>query len=95
MKSPDQDFDELPEFPGDMGRFLRELRENPDALALMRALCVIPDVRDLSYDPRRANLDHDSIVQMLLYEAVDNVSIRDAFVAALLKDHLPPPESEP
>ena len=94
MNPPEQDIDELPEYPGDMGRFLRELRENPDALALMRALCVIPDVRDLSYNPRRANLDPDSIVQQFLYEVVDNVAIRDAFVEALLKDHFPPAEPE-
>ena len=88
----DETLNDTPEFPGDMGRFLRELRDNPDALFLMRAFCVIPDVRDLSYDPRRANLDSDSIVQMFLYEAIDDVSVRDAFVAALLKDYFPPTE---
>ena len=85
---------DMPEFPGDMGRFLRELRDNPDALALMRALCVIPNVRDLSYDPRRANLAPDSIVQMFLYEAIDNVSVRDAFVQILLQDYPPPSAPE-
>ena len=79
------------EFPGDMGKFLRELRENPDALGLMRSLCTIPDVRDLSYDERRARLAPDSIVQMILYDVIDDISLRDRFVETLMSDYVPPP----
>ncbi len=83
-------YDDTIEFPGDLGKLLRELQENPDALSLMQSLITIPDVRDLSYDERRARLAPDSIVQMLFYEVMDDVSLRDQFVAALLQDYVPP-----
>ena len=79
-------------FPGDMGRFLRELQENPDALSLMRSLCTIPDVRDLAYDERRSRLAPDSIVQMILYDVIDNAPLRDLFVETLMSDYTPPAE---
>ena len=79
-------------FPGDMGRFLRELQENPDALSLMRSLCTIPDVRDLAYDERRSRLAPDSIVQMILYDVIDDAPLRDRFVEALMSDYVPPAE---
>ena len=81
-------------FPGDMGRFLRELQENPDALSLMRSLCTIPDVRDLSYDERRSRLAPDSLVQIIIYDVIDNAPLRDLFVESLMGGHVPPP-SEP
>ena len=82
--------DEFDDFPEPLRQLMRELRDNPDALGLMRALCVIPDVRDLSYDPRRARLPADSLVQLIIYDAIDNVSVRDAFVETLLRDYRPP-----
>ena len=85
--------DDLDQFPGDMGKFLQELRENPDALSLMRSLCTIPDVRDLNYDERRTRLAPDSIVQMFIYEVIDDVTMRDTFVRTLLQDY--PPSLEP
>ena len=86
--------DDANEFPGDLGRFLRELRENPDALSLMRSMCTVPDVRDLSHDERRARLAPDSIVQQLLYDVIDNVAMRDDFVETLLRDYEPPAETQ-
>ena len=85
--------DEYAEMPEDMQEFLRELREDPDALSLMRSLCIIPDVRDLSYDLRRANLSPDSMVQRIIYDVIDDVTFRDQFVDLLFRDYIPP-ESE-
>ena len=85
--------DEYAEMPEDMQEFLRELREDPDALSLMRSLCIIPDVRDLSYDLRRANLSPDSMVQRIIYDVIDDVTYRDQFVDLLFRDYIPP-ESE-
>ncbi len=86
--------DEYAEMPEDMQEFLRELREDPDALSLMRSLCIIPDVRDLSYDLRRANLSPDSMVQRIIYDVIDDVTFRDQFVDLLFRDYIPPePES--
>ena len=85
--------DEYAEMPEDMQEFLRELREDPDALSLMRSLCIIPDVRDLSYDLRRANLSPDSMVQRIIYDVIDDVTFRDQFVELLFRDYIPP-ESE-
>lgn len=82
--------DEYPEMPEDMQEFLRELREDPDALSLMRSLCIIPDVRDLSYDLRRANLSPDSMVQRIIYDVIDDVTFRDQFVDLLFRDYIPP-----
>lgn len=85
--------DEYAEMPEDMQEFLRELREDPDALSLMRSLCIIPDVRDLSYDLRRTNLSPDSMVQRIIYDVIDDVTFRDQFVDLLFRDYIPP-ESE-
>ena len=82
--------DEYAEIPEDMQEFLRELREDPDALSLMRSLCIIPDVRDLSYDLRRANLSPDSMVQRIIYDVIDDVTFRDQFVDLLFRDYIPP-----
>jgi hypothetical protein len=82
--------DEYAEMPEDMQEFLRELREDPDALSLMRSLCIIPDVRDLSYDLRRANLSPDSMVQRIIYDVIDDVTFRDRFVDLLFRDYIPP-----
>ncbi len=82
--------DEYAEMPEDMQEFLRELREDPDALSLMRSLCIIPDVRDLSYDLRRANLSPDSMVQRIIYDVIDDVTFRDQFVDLLFRDYIPP-----
>ena len=82
--------DEYAEMPEGIREFLRELREDPDALSLMQSLCIIPDVRDLSYDLRRANLSPDSVVQRILYEVIDDVTLRDQFVDLLFRDYIPP-----
>ena len=60
----------------------------------MRSLCIIPDVRDLSYDLRRANLPADSVVQQIIYDVIDDVTLRDQFVDLLFRDYIPP-ESSP
>ena len=86
--------DEYAEMPEGVRDFLRELRDNPDALSLMRSLCIIPDVRDLSYDLRRANLPADSVVQQIIYDVIDDVTLRDQFVDLLFRDYIPP-ESSP
>lgn len=82
--------DEYAEMPEGIREFLRELREDPDALSLMQSLCIIPDVRDLSYDLRRANLSPDSVVQRIIYEVIDDVTLRDQFVDLLFRDYIPP-----
>ena len=86
--------DEYTDMPEGVRDFLRELRDNPDALSLMRSLCIIPDVRDLSYDLRRANLPADSVVQQIIYDVIDDVTLRDQFVDLLFRDYIPP-ESSP
>jgi len=85
--------DEYADMPEGVRDFLRELRDNPDALSLMRSLCIIPDVRDLSYDLRRANLPADSVVQQIIYDVIDNVTLRDQFVDLLFRDYIPPEAS--
>lgn len=87
----DLNYDNLAEMPGDLGKLFREIQENPDARSLMQSLIILPDVRDLRYDERRTRLAPDSIVQMLLYEATDDPSLRDQFVALLLDGYEPPP----
>lgn len=82
--------DEFAEMPEGIREFLRELREDPDALSLMQSLCIIPDVRDLSYDLRRANLPADSVVQQIIYDVIDDVTLRDQFVDLLFRDYVPP-----
>ena len=83
-------YDSLPEMPGDLGKLFREIQENPDARSLMQSLIILPDISALRYDERRARLAPDSIVQMLLYEATDDPSLRDQFVALLLDGYEPP-----
>ena len=82
--------DEYAEMPEGIREFLRELRDDPDALSLMQSLCIIPDVRDLSYDLRRANLPADSVVQRIIYEVIDDVTLRDQFVDLLFRDDISP-----
>ena len=84
-------FDEYADFPDQVRELLQELRDDPNAKGLMQSLCVIPDVRDLSYDPRRALLSPDSVVQRIIYEVLDDVTFRDRFVETLMKDYVPPP----
>lgn len=67
-------------------RLLRELDENPDARGLAQAMMVVVDLRTLEYDPRRARLAPDSVVQELLYEMLDNPQFRLDFVRTLLED---------
>ena len=81
---------EMPDMPEILVKLFQELQENPDALSLMQSVCIIPDVRDLQYDARRARLAPDSIVQGLLYDFIDDVATRDLFVETLLKDYVPP-----
>lgn len=90
MNLPD-DLPDLPDAPGDLGKLFREIRENPDARSLMQSLVILPDISALRYDERRARLAPDSIVQMIIYEATDDPSLRDQFVALLLDGYEPPP----